>query len=454
MDFLNSLAAFLVAIALLITFHELGHFWIARRCGVKVLRFSVGFGRPLWRRNGADGTEYVIAAIPVGGYVRMLDEREGPVPPAERGRAFNNKPLLHRSLVVAAGPAFNFLFAIAAWWIVFMVGVSGPRPIVGGVTEGSPAASAGIGAGDEIIGVSGRPTPTWSALLEQMVSHVIAGRPMDLAIRRANGGEESVQVRLPGIEVDDLAGGRLLHAVGVTPFRPVVPAVIGDVQKGGAAQRDGLVPGDRVLSADGVAIRDWEQWVTTVRAHPGIPLRVVLERDGVRIELQVTPESVAGTGGARAGRIGAAVDARALEATQVTARERYPPPTALLRSVDKTVEMSVVTLRVLWKMVLGQASMKNLSGPISIAQYAGESAGIGAISFLTFLAIVSVSLGVLNLLPIPLLDGGHLMYYLIEFVTGKPVSDSVQSIGQQLGMVLLLGLMGLALYNDLMRLIG
>ncbi|MBI1732860.1 MAG: RIP metalloprotease RseP [Gammaproteobacteria bacterium] len=454
MDFLQSVAAFLVAIALLITFHEFGHFCIARRCGVKILRFSIGFGRPLWRRRGSDGTEFVVAALPLGGYVRMLDEREGEVLPAERPRAFNNKPLSHRAAIVAAGPMFNFLFAVAAYWIVFMVGVSGPRPLVGGVTGGSPAAVAGIAAGDEITGVAGRRTPTWPAMLEQVVSDVIAGRPLDLELRRANGGEETVRVELNGIDIDDLAGGKLLEALGVTPLRPAIAAVIGEVRSGGAAERDGLKQGDRIMAANDSAIKDWEQWVMTVRAHPARTIQTEIDRHGLRMRLPVTPDAIIGADGARIGQIGATVDTGALDSGRLVARERYAPPAALIRAVDKTVEMSAITLRVLVKMALGEASVRNLSGPISIAQYAGESAGIGAVSFLTFLAIVSVSLGVLNLLPIPLLDGGHLMYYLIELFTGRPVSDSVQTIGQQLGMAVLLGLMGLALYNDLMRLIG
>ncbi len=456
MEFLQSLLAFVVAIALLVTFHEFGHFWVARRCNVKILRFSIGFGRPLWRRRfGLDGTEFVIAALPIGGYVRMLDEREGEVAPQERPRAFNNKPLGYRAAIVAAGPLFNFLFAMAAYWIVFMAGVSGLRPLVGSVVAESPAALAGLHAGDEIIGISGRSTPIWSALLEQMVSHVIAGRMIDLKVRDKDGNESDVRVNLAGTQLDDLAGGKLLEVLGIVPLRPVIPAVIGEVRSGGAAERDGLQAGDRIVAANGgTRIMNWEEWVTLVRAHPGVTIDTEIQRNGKVMRLSITPDSVAGAGGARIGQIGATVDASAVKSDHLIADERYSVLEALVRSVDKTMEVSALTLRVIAKMITGTASVKNLSGPLSIAQYAGESAGFGVIAFLTFLAIVSVSLGVLNLLPIPLLDGGHLMYYLSELVTGRPVSESTQIIGQHLGLALLLGLMGLAIYNDLMRIIG
>ncbi len=455
MEFLQSLLAFVVAIALLVTFHEFGHFWVARRCDVKILRFSVGFGRPLWRRRfGPDETEFVIAALPIGGYVRMLDEREGEVAPQERQRAFNNKPLGYRAVIVVAGPLFNFLFAVAAYWIVFMVGVSGLRPLVGSVAAESPAALAGLRAGDEITGISGRDTPTWSALLDQMTINVIAGRMIELRVRGKDGSENDVRVNLAGTQMDDLAGGKLLEILGITPLRPVLPAVISVVRSGGAAERDGLQPGDRIAAANGSPIANWEEWVTLVRAHPGATIETEIDRNGERMRLSVTPDPVAGADGARIGQIGATVDASAVQSDHLVAHERYSVLAALLRSVDKTIEVSALTLRVIAKMLTGTASVKNLSGPLSIAQYAGESAGFGVVAFLTFLAIVSVSLGVLNLLPIPLLDGGHLMYYLSELVTGRPVSESTQIIGQHLGLALLLGLMGLAIYNDLLRIIG
>jgi regulator of sigma E protease len=455
MGFLQSLFAFLFAIALLIAFHEYGHYWVARRCGVRILRFSVGFGRPLWRREyGPDRTEFVVAALPVGGYVRMLDEREGEVAPAERPRAFNTQSVGRRAAIVAAGPAFNFLFAIVAYWIIFMVGVTGLRPVIGEVVPGSPAARAGLSAGDEIVGLSGRSTPTWSALLEQLVAHAIAGRELVLDVRDAGAGERRVRVALPGLAVDDVAGGGVLEHLGVRPVRPVIPAVLGELRSGGAAARDGLQSGDRVLAAAGAPVTDWEDWVRVVRAHPETALEVEVERGGKRLRLVITPDAITTRDGKRVGQIGAAVDSDSASDGRLTARERYSVAGALVRSLDKTLETAALTLRILFKMIAGEASVKNLSGPLSIAKYAGESAGIGVIAFLSFLAIVSVSLGVLNLLPIPLLDGGHLMYYLSELVTGRPVSESIQAIGQQVGMVLLLGLMGLALYNDLMRLIG
>ena len=455
MEFLQSLLAFVVAIALLVTFHEFGHFWVARRCGVKILRFSVGFGRPLWRRRfGPDAAEFVIAALPIGGYVRMLDEREGEVAPQERPRAFNNKPLGYRALIVAAGPLFNFLFALAAYWIVFMVGVSGLRPLIGSVAADSPAAVAGLQAGDEITGISGRTTPTWSSLLEEMVSDAVAGRVIDLQVRDKDGNTSVIHVNPAGIRMDDLAGGKLLEVLGITPLRPVLPPVIAAVRSGGAAERDGLQPGDRIVAANGTGIVNWEEWVTLVRAHPGAAIETEIDRKGQQIRLSITPDPVTGADGARIGQIGATADSRVVASGHLIANERYSAPAALLRSVEKTIEVSALTLRMIAKMISGNASVKNLSGPLSIAQYAGESAGFGLVAFISFLAIVSVSLGVLNLLPIPLLDGGHLMYYLSELVTGRPVSESTQVIGQHLGLAVLLGLMGLAIYNDLMRIIG
>ena len=455
MGFLQSLLAFLFALGVLIVFHEFGHYWVARRCDVRILRFSVGFGRALWmRRFGPDATEFVIGALPLGGYVKMLDEREGAVDPRERHRAFNNKPVSRRLAIVAAGPVFNLIFAVAAYWLIYMIGIAGLKPVLGAVEPGSLAAQAGLSAGDEIVEVAGHGTPTWSAVLDVAVGHVIQGGTLALVASDRSGERRPLSLDLSSISIDDMAGGHLLERMGMQAMRPLIPAVIGSVVDDSAAARAGLLAGDRVLAAEGVSIRDWGQWVEIVRASPGRELRAEILRGSDNLTVAITPDAVADQQGHTVGRIGAIVDTSTPVDPDLLGREAYGPGTALLRALDRTAEMCVITLRVLAKMIMGEASVRNLSGPISIAQYAGESAGIGLVAFLGFLAIVSVSLGVLNLLPIPLLDGGHLMYYLIEVIKGSPVSESMQGMGQQVGLAILLGLMGLALYNDILRLIG
>ena len=454
-SFLQSLTAFVVALGLLITFHEFGHFWVARRFDVKILRFSIGFGKPLWmRRFGPDASEFVIAALPLGGYVKMLDEREGTVSPAERARAFNNKPIAQRFVIVAAGPAFNFLFAILAYWFMYMAGVPGLKPVVAAVEPGSIAAQAGLQAGDRIASIDGRETVTWTSVIDVTIARVLDRSLVTIGVVGSDGAGRNVQVDLSRVSVDDLAGGMLLRKMGVTPRRPAVPAVVGDVVGGGAAERSGLRRGDRIVAVGGERVKDWGQWVEIIRGSAGKRLNVELQRGNESFSVVLVPELVVDESGAAFGRIGASLDPEVAVDRELLATEHYGIAPALVRAFDRTAEMAMITLRVLSKMIVGEASVKNLSGPISIAQYAGESAGIGLMAFLGFLAIVSVSLGVLNLLPIPLLDGGHLMYYLIEIVKGSPVSDATQVIGQQLGLAVLLGLMGLAFYNDIIRLIG
>ena len=454
MDFIYSVFSFVVAIGVLVTVHEFGHFWVARRLGVKVLRFSVGFGRPLWLwRAGPDRTEYVIAAIPLGGYVKMLDEREGEVADAERARAFNRQPWGVRVAVVLAGPLFNFLFAVVAYALRFMIGVSGLRPMVGEVFSGSIAEGGGLRAQDEVVSVNENRTRTWEAVIQGVLADALKKDSVALEVRGPEGQPRSLSLGLGRVAVDDLTQGQFFDTLGIRPARPRIAPIIGKVEVGSPAEHAGLQAGDEVVAADGQPITAWSAWVEYVRARPRQVIETEVLRNGDRILLALRPAAVEDASGV-IGRIGAAVEILDEPNGEFYVTERYPPLEALGRGVVKTYEVSLLTLQMLWKMVRLEVSVSNLSGPISIAQYAGSSAQIGLSRFLQFLAIVSVSLGILNLLPIPILDGGHLMYYCIELFKGRPVSEEAQLVGQRLGIAVLVGLMGLAFYNDLARLFG
>ncbi|MGH8507665.1 MAG: RIP metalloprotease RseP [Gammaproteobacteria bacterium] len=448
-----SVLAFIAVVGVLVVVHEFGHFCVARGVGIKVLRFSVGFGKPIWgRRIGRDQTEFVVAAIPLGGYVKMLDDREGPVPPEDLKREFNRQPLAARTAVVMAGPLFNFLFAILAYCAMYVIGISGLRPLVGEVAPDSIAAKAGLRQGVEIVSVDEVPTPTWDAVINETVPRVVDGEPVNLSVRDEAGRTRSVAIELRRVHIDDLASGSLLRRLGIQPYRPHLEAVIGEVLAGGAAERSGLRAGDRILQADGRPMRSWEQWVEYVQERPERTIQLRVEREHTSLTLEVRPERSEAEGRV-IGRIGAGVAAPKDLDPALFATQRYSLLDAFGHSVAKTVEMSAITLKIILKMLLGEASVRNLSGPISIAQFAGQSAGIGMVAFLSFLAIVSVSLGVLNLLPVPLLDGGHLLYYLIELVQRKPVSAETQRFAQQIGMVLLGSLMAIAIFNDVARIL-
>ena len=451
MGVLQTILATLVTLGILVTIHEWGHFWVARRCGVKVLRFSVGFGKPLWMRTARDGTEYAVAAIPLGGYVRMLDEREGEVPESLRDQAFNNKPVLQRIAIVAAGPLVNLAFAVLAYWFLFVYGVNSIVPMVGDVRPDSPAALAGVEPGYEIIEVDGHQVRSWSEVNLRLAARVGESGRVELMLGDPDRGyARSYQVAIDGWDVD-LEQQSPVSALGLLPWQPEIPAVIGFLTEDGRAAAAGLRTGDRVLSVNGEPVADWVDLVHRIQAAPEQLLRLEVERQGGRIELEVLPERRTLEDGQVQGYIGAGV-APVEYPESMQRRLSYGPLEALVAGAQKTGQMIGLTLDAIGKMIAGVISVKNLSGPITIAKVAGASAASGLEPFISFLAYLSVSLGVLNLLPIPMLDGGHLLYYAVELVRGRPVSERIQMLGLRVGMALLFSLMALAILNDLARL--
>jgi regulator of sigma E protease len=453
MTLIHTLVSFLVALGVLIVVHEFGHYLVARWCGVKVLRFSVGFGRPLWlRKIGPDQTEWVIAAMPLGGYVKMADEREGEVAPADLPRAFNRQSVWRRYAIVAAGPVANFLFAIAVYWVLFLGGVHEAKPIVAAPEEGTVAAHAGIKRGDTIRAINGEPVTSWQEVRWQLLQLALERAPARLEVVDERNNAASRTLALADVTPAELEGD-LLAKLGLRLYRPESPAVVGRVESGSIADRAGIQPGDRIVTVDGEPIATWEALVKKIRAGVGKAMAIELARDGETRRLVIAPEAVS-KGGVTYGRIGVAerIDVEALKAYYVEIH--YGPLEALGRAAAKTWEMSIFSLRMLGKMVIGEVSWRNLSGPVTIADYAGQSAQLGVTPYLAFLALISISLGVLNLLPIPLLDGGHLMYYTIEVVKGSPVSERAMEIGQRAGLAVLLFLMAFAFYNDIHRLLA
>lgn len=440
----------LVALGVLVTFHEFGHFWVARRCGVKVLRFSVGFGTPLLRWHDRHGTEFVVAAIPLGGYVKMLDEREGDVPAALAGQSFNRKSVRQRIAIVAAGPIANFLLAILFFWLIAMLGTQQVRPVIGTVESGSLAASAGLVAGQEIVAIDGKPTNGWSAVNLQLVrrlgeSGTLRVNVLDEGATTPRQYDIALNAWLKGADEPDP-----ITSLGLRPWRPPVLPVLAEIDPQGPAAAAGLKSGDTLLALDGAALADWQQVVDAVRARPDSKVSLRIERDGAQLDVPVTLARK-GEGKAAGGYLGAGVKAGQWPAPML--REvSYGPLDAVGEAFSRTWNMSVLTVESLKKMLFGELSVKNLSGPITIAKVAGASAQSGIGDFLNFLAYLSISLGVLNLLPIPVLDGGHLLFYLIEWARGRPLSDRVQGWGVQIGISLVVGVMLLALINDLGRL--
>ena len=452
-NFLFYLAAFALVLGTLIIVHEYGHYLVARLAGVKVLRFSVGFGRAIWsRRIGRDQTEWAIGIFPLGGYVKMLDEREGEVSPEEAHRAFNRRPVAWRMAIVAAGPLANFLLAILLFWGVFLYGSEELRPIFGTPPAASAAADAGFENGERVLKVAGEEVATW-----QEMRWVLLRRAVDQSIIEFElvNARNEITVRHLDVSSARESGweGDALEKLGISFFKPMVRPLLKTISPNSAAAAADLRPGDEILAIDGKAIVSWSSVVETIRHSPGKTLAFDVLRDGARFSLQIRPATIVEKG-REIGRIGAAVGDTDLSRSEFMTMVRYGPVAALGKALNETWEKSVFSLVMMGKMLTGEVSWRNLSGPVTIADYAGQSARLGMDYYIKFLALVSISIGVLNLLPIPILDGGHLLYYVVEIIKRRPLSERTMEIGQQIGLALLLMLMAFAFYNDFNRLIS
>lgn len=449
MGILQNIVAVIVVLGLLITVHEFGHFWVARRCGIRVLRFSVGFGKPLISRVDRHGTEFALAAIPLGGYVKMLDEREGPVASDEQHLAFNRQHVLKRIAVVIAGPLANFILAVVAYWIMFMVGTTAIVPMVGEVSPNSPAERGGLQNGQEIVSVQGRQTPDWNGVNLALVAEIGTSGHLEISTRDKQGRLEEHQLPVEHFMARQ-DPPEPLGTLGFTPWRPDVAPVIGQVLEDSPAAQGGLQPGDRIMAVDGQSIPTWEALVLHVQAAANTPLEMRVERDGRDMTITVTPEGRK-QDSATTGFMGAGVGSVSWP-QEYQRTLSWGPMGAMGQALSRTGEMTSLTVGSIGKMITGLISPSNLSGPITIARVAGDSARSGLETFISFLAYLSISLGVLNLLPVPVLDGGHLVYYIIELVRGRPVSERVQAFGLRIGMALIASLMLMAFYFDIMRL--
>ncbi len=453
LTFLYTVASFIVAISILVAIHEYGHYIVAKKLGVKILRFSIGFGKPLWsKRFGADNTEFVIARWPVGGYVKMLDRRETTVTESEMFREFTSQPVWKRFAIVFAGPLFNFLFAIFAYWIMFVVGVSGVKPVIGTVTENSLAARAGLQQGYEIVSINNAKTPIWDVALQKLIAAAIDRKAAVIEVRDKNGNHFQRQLDFSATE-GEIKVENLFQQIGFKPWRPKVEPVVGMVVKDSPAARAGFKVNDRIIAIDKQTVDDWLDVIELVSARAAKHVKVTVLRNQQKFTLEVVPETIE-RNGKKTGRIGLGHKTAAAYPDDMRVTHGYGMIESLPRAVSRTWDFSVMTLKMVGRIFTGEISIKSLSGPVSIARYAGFSASAGLAKFMDFLAIVSVSLGILNLLPIPVLDGGHLVYYMAEMVRGKAVSDNFQEFAAQVGIILLFSLMAIALYNDLLRVFG
>ena len=459
-----TLIAFIVTIGLLVTIHEYGHFQVARWCGVKVLKFSIGFGKPLWQKTfGKDKTEFVLAAIPLGGFVKMLDEREqkaeqeaNPELPkinysqSELQRAFNRQKVWKRIAIVSAGPMSNLLLAIVLYWGLFMLGVTGTRPIVGDVAKDSLAAQASMTTGEVIQKINGEPVSSWQEARWMLLEESLESKSVE--IEAINQNNEMFQHTLSFTGINNDTEIDVLKKIGLEEYRPTVLAVIGEILPDSAAEKAGFEADDKILNIDGLTITDWEQVVNIVKTSPNKKLWFEIQREQKTLRIAATPEIVE-ENGKSIGRMGAAVKLDKKELDKLLVEFNYSPLMSLQKAVTKTWDTSIFSLKMLGKMLMGQMSLKSISGPVTIADYAGKSANMGLKTFLSFLALVSISIGVLNLLPIPVLDGGHLMYYMVEIFKGSPVSENIMLVGQKIGFAILGLLMTVAIFNDVTRLL-
>jgi len=446
------LVAFIVALGILIIVHEFGHYWVATRVGVKVLRFSVGFGKPIWRRRwGKDQTEFVVSAIPLGGYVRMLGEDDDDYSSEEAHRAFNQKSLGRRMAVVAAGPLFNLAFAVFAFWLVNMIGMEGIRPVVGKVAPQSIAEVAGFRSGDEFIEIDGRPVQTWGEHRMYIFRRALDREIVTVTVRTRSGLEKNRSLDLSQIPIGNIDASLMTSGIGLFVEMPEIPAILGKIEPGDPAANAGLKAGDRIVAVEKQRVESWYEFASIVRTRPGKPTRLTVKRNDLEFSLTVTPKERK-LEGKTVGLIGVRPQLPGLP-DSMKAVVRYNPLKSFGVAAEQTWTMSALTLEMLYRMMKLEVSTRNISGPLTIAQAAGYSAQMGIERFLMFLALVSISLGVLNLLPIPVLDGGHLFYYLYEAIRGKAPSETFQAWGQQIGILLLVGLMLLAFYNDITRIL-
>ncbi|MDN3652548.1 sigma E protease regulator RseP [Thalassotalea ponticola] len=450
-EFLWNLASFIVALGLLITVHEYGHFWVARKCGVKVQKFSIGFGKTLLRRHDKYGTEYVIAAIPLGGYVKMLDSRVDEVSDADKPYAFDGKSVYQRIAIVSAGPIANFLFAIVAFYLMFLIGMTSVKPVIGDVEQNSIAAQAGISTASEIVAVGGDKTVDWQAVNMALVSHI--GDPqITIQTKQADSSyvkTHQLDTRNWQFEPSKVSA---MDSLGIIPFRPEIKPIIGRLVAEQAADKAGIQVGDEIIAVDGQKLDgNWQKFVDTIVQNPNRRVAVTINRQGVEQTIQVLVGTQTNDNGLSVGYLGLSPtlspwpDSHKVDIS-------YGPLEALPKALSSTWNLITLSFDMIGKLLTGHVSVDNLSGPIAIAQGAGSSAGIGLVYFLSFLALISINLGIINLLPLPILDGGHLLYYAVELVTGKPVSEKVQEIGFKIGALVLLTLMCIAIVNDLARL--